>query len=522
MLPWPLLALLALGCGRGGFNGHAASRGSTLTYALTSKNRTIDPGKVNDAAGYELFQNVSEGLVMYDSEFRVVPWLAESWDVKDGGRTYVFHVRKGVRFTNGRELVADDFRWNWERVLAPSFGFPDATMYFAMIQGANDYATGKAKSISGVTVLDDHTLRVRLTAPRWYFLNWMSGVQTGVLAREAIGKGEAKTPAQIVGTGPYRLSRFTPDQEVVLEANRDYWHGRPKVDRIVRPIITDSAARLSKFETGELDYLEVGKSEVAGLMQNASLKDRAHTLNLNHTSYIPLDEKAYPPFRNVHVRRAFAMAVNRSHLAHDLLPGQRKANGYVPPEVPGYRVVESGLPYDPAASRRELAAGGYPGGRGLPPVEFAYSTDGADYRIVAEAVVGDLRANLGVDAKTRAMEWGALLDRMNRGELPMCYTGWFGMSPQDYLSEQFTSHGGSNKQGFRDSQIDVFCAQADVEQDPKRRLELYEQADQRAAELAARIPLMYGVQIYLLAPRVRRIPLNASGVMPLFDAEVEK
>lgn len=514
-------ASIAPGCGRGDFNAKAVSRGSVLTYPLTTKNRTIDPGKVNDAYGYELLQNISEGLVLIDQNFNVVPWLAEKWDVKDRGRTYVFHIRKGVHFTNGRELVAGDFKWNWERVLAPSFGFPDATIYFSAIQGATDYAAGKAKSISGVTVLDDHTLQVRLTGPRWYFLYWITGVQSGVLAREAVGEKEATKPEQIVGTGPYRLARFTPDQEVVLEANKDYWHGRPKVDRIERPIITDASARLARFQSGELDYIELAPNEVSGVDENPKLKICARTYDLMAVEFVPLDQKAYPPFKNVHVRRAFAMAIDRRHLTADLLPGQREAKGFVPPNVPGYRSVDPGLPFDPAAARRELAEAGYPDGKGLPPIEFAYSTSEASNRIVAEAIVGDLRHNLSVDAKTLAMEWVALFERANRGEIAMADFGWFGGTPQDYLSEQFTTRGTYNKQSFSDLQVDALCAKADVEQDPAKRTALYEKADQRAAEVAARIPLMYNVRTYLLSPRVTHFPLNASGPMIMFDAQVK-
>ncbi len=515
-----LLALLALGCAKGDFNAKAVSQGSTLTYPLTTKNRTLDPGKVNDSYGFELLQNVVEGLVFIDKDFRIQPWLAQSWDVKDGGRTYVFHIRKGVKYSNGRELVAGDFKWNWERVLAPSFGFPDATMYFSAIQGAMDYAGGKAKSISGVAVLDDHTLQVRLTAPRWYFIYYMTGVQTGVLAREAAGDKEAKRPEQIVGTGPYRIARFTPDQEVVLEANRDYWHGRPKVDRIVRPIITDAATRLSKFQTGELDYVELSQNEVSGLAQNPKLKACAHTHEMMAASYVSFGQKAYPPFRDVRVRRAFAMAVDRPHLVHDLQPGQREAKGFVPPNVPDYRPGDPGLPFDPAAARRELAAAGYPGGKGLPPVEFVCTPE-PDSRLTAEAVVSDLRKNLGVDARIRTMEWTALWDRSNKGELALSNTGWLGSCPQDFLSEQFTTKGTYNKQGFHDAQIDALCAKADVEQDPKKRLALYKRADRRAVELAARLPLVFATRTYLLSPRATRFPTNATGPMPMFDAEVE-
>ena len=161
------LASLVAGCGKGGFSkGSQAQKSSVFTYALNNNITTLDPGKVQDVDLTDVIRNVYEGLVEYDENNKLVPRLAEKWEVKDGGKTYVFTLRKGVRFHNGRELKADDFKWTFERNLNPGLKSPVAVNYLDAIVGVKEFVAGSAKEVSGIKVIDDHTLSITLDKPR--------------------------------------------------------------------------------------------------------------------------------------------------------------------------------------------------------------------------------------------------------------------------------------------------------------------------------------------------------------------
>lgn len=517
----PLVLLLA-GCARGGFNGTTKTTVATLTYPLQAKNTTLDPGKVNDSYMAELLQNVVEPLVTYDEGNRIVPCLAERWDVTDGGRTYVFHLRKGVRFSNGRPLVADDFRWTWERVLAPSFASPAAANYLTGIEGVPEYVAGRAKSISGVKALDDATLRVTLDKPRPYFLGNLTVPTSAVMAKEAAGDNEATTVGAVVGTGPFVLAKLAPDAEIDLDANPTYWGGKPKVARVRRPIVIDPAARLARFLAGELDYLELARQDAQTMDPARAKANGLRYVARPWLQFLILGEKAYPAFRDPRVRQALAMAIDRKRLVSQLLAGYDEAKGLVPHGVPGYQEDYGGLAYDPAKARDLLAQAGFPGGKGLPPIELDYTSTIAENRVIAEAVTTDLNRNLGVAVKPLLLEWGAYLDRQDHGKIPIGTVGWSAdyLDPQNFISMQVASFGPQDKEGFQDAQVDALCEQADSESEPKLRADLYRRAERRAIEQAARIPIFMMNQAIVTSPRLKRLPMNAIGVMPLVHAEV--
>ena len=518
------LALSLGGCGKGTFTQASTAPADTLTYPLQAKNTTLDPGKVNDAYMAELLQNVVEPLVIYNEKNTLVPWLAERWDVTDGGKTYIFHLRKGVKFSNGRPLVADDFRWTWERVLAPSFASPAAGNYLLNIQGVPEYMAGKAKSISGVMALDDATLRVTLDKPRPYFLGNLTVPTAAVMAKEAAGEKEATTVEAVVGTGPFRLAKLVPDAELDLDANSGYWGGKPGIAHVRRPIITDPAARLARFLSGDLDYLELDRQSAQSLDKARREAGHLRYVTRPWLQFLVLGEKAYPAFKDARVRQALAMAIDRKRLVGQLLAGYDEAKGLVPHGVPGYQEDYKGLAFDPAKARSLLAQAGFPGGKGLPAIELDYTTSIAENRVIAESVATDLQKNLGVTVKPLLIEWGAYLDRQDHGKLAMGTVGWSAdyLDPQNFTSMQVASFGPQDKEGFKDAQVDALCAQADSDLDMKRRFDLYRRAEDRAVEQAARIPIFMMNQPIMTSSRLKRLPINAIGVMPLLHAEVGK
>ena len=519
----PFLVLLLAGCGRGHFGQATPVAADTLVYPLQAKNTTLDPGKVNDAYMAEVLQNVVEGLVAYDEKNRIVPWLAERWDVTDGGRTYVFHLRRGVRFSNGRPLVADDFRWTWERTLAKEFASPAAGNYLQSIQGVPQYMAGKARSISGVKAIDDATLRVTLDRPRPYFLGNLTVPTSAVMAKEAAGDAEATTVEAVVGTGPFRLAKLVPDAELDLDANPGYWGGKPSVSHVRRPILIDPSARLSRFLSGDLDYLELDRQSAQNLDPAKAKSGRLRSVARPWLQFLVLGEKAYPPFRDPRVRQAMARAIDRPRLVGQLLAGYDEAKGLVPHGVPGYQSDYGGVPFDPGKARALLAEGGIPRRQGPAP-------DRARLHLDPRGEPGDRGggrdrppAQLGGRRQAAPHRMGERIWTSRTG----AGSRWAPSAGRPTTSTPRTSSrcrsppsGPQDKEGFEDAQVDALCSQADSDADPRVRADLYRQAERRAIEQVARIPIFMMNQSIMTSSRVKRLPMNAIGVMPLLHAEV--
>ena len=516
----PLLLILA-GCGKGDFNSAHKTSEAVLTYPLEAKVTTLDPGKVQDVDMGDVLGNVFEGLVAYDAENKIAPRLAERWDVQDGGKTFVFHLRP-AKFSDGASLGAADFKRTWERNLSKELASPVAGDYLGDIVGAKDIADGRSKTLSGVTVVDGATLRVTLDKPRPYFLGNLTYSCAFVVSAKA-GPKEMRTVDEAVGTGPFRLAKVAEDAQVDLVANAGYWGGKPRLARIVRPVVIDAATRLSGYRNGGYDLISLARGDVASVQSDPKLKAELRYEPRPAVFYFLMNQHEYAPFRDVRVRRAFAMSLDRDEMVDSLLAGETPAHGLVAPGVPGYREDYKGLPYDVKAAQALLSQAGYPGGKGLPTVELAYRSGRPDARLASEAAATIWRKDLGAPVTPRALEWGALLKQRNDDRLQMGLMSWYAdyLDPQNFLSLLMTTGSKLNHDGYSDKEFDRLCAEADVNLDPVRRMGLYQQAERIAVESAARIPLYFERAPLLVSPRLKGLRTNLFGLLPHTTTDVQ-
>ena len=508
--------LLIAGCGRGNFSQQAAKNsGNTLTYALATNPTTLDPGIVQDVDTTELMWNVYEGLVSYGEDNKIRPQLAESWTLENGGRTYVFKLRADAKFHNGAPVTAADFKWTLERNCNKSFTSATAGSYLTDIVGVSDCLAGKTDKISGVEVVDDHTLKITIDQPRAYFLGKLSYPCAYVLPRATTPAKEISTVAQAVGTGPFRVESFASDQEIRLAANPNYYLGAPKLEHIVRPVIKDAATRLNKYRDGGSDVILLERQDLVAVNRDPVLKAELRPLPRPAIYYVAMNQTKYPAFKNFRVRRAFAMAFDRDTFAKEVI-NLPVAHGLVPPGVLGYRADLEGIPYDPAQAQRLLAEAGYPEGKGLPPLTMYYREGRPDSEILAVSFVTDIQKNLGVKITTNKMEWRSFLEARNAKKLAMVGLSWYGdyLDPQNFLSFLLTSDAVENRDGFNNPEFDRLCREADALSDEKARLALYAQAEDVLLADAGRIPVYFGQDEALVKPRVKGIRFNLFGQMP--------
>lgn len=518
------IALIGCGSGSGSGGGGFSSRGGegkagVFRYPLPTNPTSLDPGKVQDGDTIDVCQQVFEGLVKWGEDNTVQPNLAEKWEIKDGGKTYVFSLKKGVKFHNGREMKAADFKWCWERVGTRAFGSTTAETYMSDIVGIKEKLAGTANEISGAKVIDDYTFQVTIDKPRPYFLGKLTYACAYVYAKEALPDGakEMATIEQMVGTGPFKFESFKPEEIVVLAANKDYHGGAPALEKIERPVIKDAQSRLNKFKTGETDLVTLERADLAAIEKDPALKAQLKTFDRPAMYYVGLNTDVIPALKDRRVRQAIGMALDRDKIVNDILGGvNRRADSILPPSVFGFRESTNYLKFDLAKAKALLAEAGFPEGKGFPAVQFSYRDGRPDVELVAQAVQQQLKQNLGIEFQPRKVEWGAYLKEHNSRKLPAFHMRWAAdyLDAENFLSQLLASYGNENKVNYKNAEYDKLCAEADGILDEAKRKELYGKAEDIVLQDAPFIPIYFQKDAELISSRVSGMRESAFGHLP--------
>jgi ABC-type transport system substrate-binding protein len=517
------LALLA-GCATSTRNSGESESAQVLRYPLLTEPTTMDPARVEDGPTIDVLMHLYDGLVQWNDKSQVVPNLAESWTVSPDGKVYSFKIRKGVKFTNGDPVTARDFVYSLNRALNPKTLSTVAGTYLNDIRGAKEVLAGKAPTARGIEAVGDDTLKITLDAPKAYFLSKLTYPTGYVVDRKAV-EADPRWTDHPVGTGPFVLDQWVHNSMVRLKANPDYHEGRPKLDAIERPVLLDPQTRHAKFESGELNYTDITMGDYDRDRNDPKLKDKIREFPRPAVFYCSMNQAAFPPFKDKRVRQAFNYAIDKTTLINVVMRGVvKKAEGILPPGIPGYDPGLKGLDYDPAKAKALLAAAGYPDGKNFPPLTLTFREKQADQKRFAEAMADQLQKNLGVKVALREMEWGSFLDARNKGVLPFYYLRWMAdyLDPQDFLSVMLHTGAQENGAHYSNPKFDALCDRADGLQDATRRIALYRQAEKMAVDDAAWIPLYYQTDLELWDPAVKGVEESLMGHLPNKRTYIEK
>ncbi len=479
---------------------------------LWSDPRTLDPAmSINVKSGAVIGQLFS-GLLELSPEMDVVPDVARSWEVLEGGRKYVFHLRDDVRWSDGAPVTAGDFEYAWKRVLNPATGSPLAELLYD-VKGARAFHQSEVSDPDnvGVQALDEVTLAVELEGPTGYFLQLLAHGATYPVPRRVVeAHAEAWTEVgNIVTNGPFRPETWQRGQSMVFSRNPKY-HGRFK-GNVQRAELTFVPAEelctfLAVYEADVLDTLDITffpLEEVEGALQRHA-GEYVSVPGLT-THYIGFDVRR-PPFDDVRVRRAFVMATGRGRQADPREIGHFPATGgFVPLGMPGHSAGIA-LPYDPDQARRLLAEAGYPGGHGFPTVDFLLAATPI-VSFASKHWRAQWRENLEVETTWEAMELGMFPNRLARDPPHMLNMGWQAdyPDPDNFLRVGFPW----KMTGWRNEVYDRLVEEARRVTDQGERMRLYGQADRILVEEAAIMLLSYERTHLLVKPWVSRYPMSA-------------
>jgi len=488
------LALAALGC-----RGERAEP-RTLRINLATEPPTLDWNLATDGVSIIAIQQLMRGLTKLGEDLRPEPDLAASWDVSADGRRYTFHLRPGVLWSDGAPLVAQQFVDSWQRLLAPATAAEYAYFLFG-IRGARDYNGGKLADFAqvGVRAPDAATLEVELAAPLVYFPALVNFMVTFPIRRELVERfGERWTdPGNLVSLGPFTLEEWRHEYRLVLRANPRYWAGRPPLDRIDAYMVQEGSTSLVLFEQGLLDLVRIPPLEIRRYEGRPEYVRKP----LLRGYYYGFNTRR-PPFDDARVRRAFALAIDRSQFPPLLRGGEQAWSSWIPPGMPAAN-RELGLRFDPGKARALLAEAGVDPAQ-LAPVRIVFNSDQA-HKLVAEQVQAFWRDNLGVRVELAPREWKVFLKELANDPPPVFRLGWGADFPDpDNFMNLFTSYSENNHTGWANPRYDALVEEAAREPDLARRQALYDRAQRILCEEDVPIvPLFVTGANFAVAPRVQ-------------------
>ncbi|WP_434632535.1 ABC transporter substrate-binding protein [Chromobacterium sp. CV08] len=514
----PLLAALL---GAAPQLSHAAPADDTLVYCSEGSPESLNPqitlsGTARNATTTTLYDRLVD---FAPGSARVAPALAESWTVSADQKTYVFKLRRGVKFhktaffTPSRDFNADDVLFSFNRQLKADHPF------HAVGGGNYQYFQGMGmdKLIASVGKIDDYSVRIVLTRPEAPFLTDLAMPFMSILSAEYGGRlQKAGRPADIdilpVGTGPYAFSSYLKDSTIRYAANPQYWGAKPKIRNLVFAITPDASVRLQKMKKGECQIaVSPSPADLQIIRGNRELRlSEQDSMNIG---YLAMNVEK-PPFNNVLVRRAVAYALNKQAYVNAVYLGNAKVaiNPY-PPTMWSYTDKVQTYGYDPVKARALLAQAGYAKGFSTTlwtlPVSRPYNPNG---RKMGEMMQADL-AKVGIKAELATFDWATYLDKVKRGEHQMVQLGWSGDNgdPDNFLYTLLSCDSvtrGSNNSRYCQPTFNKLISDARRTDDAKVRSKLYQQALQQLSKDEPIIPIAHSKVYRVLSARVNGFVVN--------------
>ncbi|PYN38168.1 MAG: ABC transporter substrate-binding protein [Candidatus Rokuibacteriota bacterium] len=488
------------------------AKGGTYRRPLGHDPETLDPARITDIYSRSVSQQIFDGLVQFDQTLTITPALAEFWMASRDGLTWTFTLRKGVRFHHGREVTAEDVVYSLTRLLDPRTRSGAADL-FSNVMGAREFREGRAKTVAGLAAKDRYTVQIVLNEAVGPFVAVLAVGHAKIVPKDVVEQLGEGFGVQPVGTGPFKFERWERGREIALTANPDYFGGPPHLSRLVYRIFAGERweTTYDEFRQGNLedapvpsrDYRRVVASGGHIYVKRPMISVRFYGLN---TRLKPLDDRR--------VRQALLYAINREAIIEEVYSGRYfLARGILPPGTQGFNPRLPGYPYDPQRARQLLADAGYPGGRGLPPLQI-WSSGKLEALVRELEQIKQYLGAVGIEAQVSYQtDWPTYSKLLDEGKLPVFAYAWYAdvPDPDNFLFKLFHSTSPRNFFRYSSPMVDDVLVAARNAPDIQRRVELYQQAEQLVLDDAPLIPMMHHTYERLFQPYVRSVEVNGLG-----------
>jgi len=393
--------------------------GDTLVEGTIGEASTLIPILASDSASHSVAAQIYNGLIKYDKDLKIVGELAESYQITPDGLTITFKLRRNVTWHDGKPFTARDVLYTYRVIIDPK----TPTAY------SEDF-----KQVASVTAPDPYTVVVRYAKP---FAPALASWGTSILPAHLLeGKDITKSPLarKPVGTGPFRFKEWVSGQKIVLEANKDYFEGRPYLDRYIYRLIPDTSTMYMELKAGGIDQMGLTPVQFARQTETPRFKAAFNKYRYPSNGYLYLGYNLrHPTFKDKRVRQAITAAINKDELIQGVLFGMgQKANG---PMIPGrwaYNPHVKDIPFDPAYARQLLAEAGWkPDTDGYlrkdgKPLGFTILTNqGNQQRLMTAQIVQQRLKQVGIEVRIRIVEWAAFLKEfIDKGNFEVVLLAW--------------------------------------------------------------------------------------------------
>lgn len=493
--------------------------GLDLAVEIGSNPETMDPSLNNAINASNMIMHAFETIMSLDEDNNVIPGQAESYDVSDDGLTYTFHLRDGLKWSDGSALTAQDFVYSWKRLADPNTAAPYAADMLSQVKGFDEASKGDVDALA-VSAPDDKTVVVELSAPCIYFDKLITHFPMAPVKKDVIeAKGDqwTLTPDSYISNGPLKMIEWVPGSHITFAKNDNYWNAdKVTLHTLKFVLMEDVNASYSAYQTGEVQMIkDVPTEEIPNLRDKPDFH-LAPNLALSYTIFNC--KKA--PFDNPKVRMALSLACDRDYIANTIMVGTSSpATNFIGTGIsdaePGSSFEEvtrknnggdffhiKDYDADLAKAKELLVEAGYPDGKGFPP--FEYMTNDAGYNKAVAEYLQSTWKDLGIHMDIKIVEWSTFTPTRRAGDFDVCRGGWVYDydDPSDMLN-LFASNSGNNDGKYSNPQLDKLLNEANSTADRTLHYSKLHEAENLVLKDAAVAPLVYSNDFYLQNPKLK-------------------
>ena len=514
----------------------------TIPITSVSSLDTLDPALAHDISSINAVQMIFTGLVQLDDTLEVRPQLAASWQVSTDGLTWTFHLKPNLKFSDGTPLTSADVAYSIDRALQPATQSTVAPIYLSLIKDSDALLGGKISTLIGDSLLtpDANTINIITSKAAAYFPAMLTYPCSYVVEKSLLTKYGAAFSSHLNeggGVGPFKLAQYTRGQEIDFVPDPFYYGAKPQMQRVRFAFYQDANAAATAYQHHVVDETPIALSQVDAVRHQAGFVQALQSwVNYYTMNYLT------KPFDNIHIRQAFALAIDKTQLANAVWKGTvLPTNHIVPQGMPGYNPRLTGpdgtqnLGGNPTKAQALLQQGlreeGYASITQLPAITLTYAAGTANFDAEVAMMVSMWQKVLGVTVATQALDYNTLLDRVtastnNANGLQFWGLAWVAEypDPQDWLSQQFGNGQVYNNMNYGQGQSQQTASKvqqqmqtADSTMTASTRFSLYQQAEQQLVDDVAWIPTMQVTQTFLRSPAIVGIVDNGMGITPPDD-----
>ena len=507
-----------------GTTGGTPRFGGIYRRPFSSPILTLEPREIGESFSHTVCRQIFDGLVEFDNEGSPIPDIAATWTFSPDRLSCTFKLRSDCRFhatfgpqnsptkNGGRIVTAEDVEYTIKRLLDPKMAIKRGKNFW-VIRGAQAFSEGKSDTIEGMKVLSSDTVSFLLEKPFAPFPSLLALSNAFIVPREDVEALKAGFASSPVGCGPFIWTGSTEDK-ITVEANKDYFRGKPYLNGIEFLTIRDEMERFRRFQKRELSETDVPDMEYKNVKSDPKLGPLFQEVSRWGIQYLGMNVEI-PPFENVKVRQAINFGIDSETIVKLILNDRAKvAHGVLPPGIAAFNPSLTGYPFDPQKARKLLAEAGYPDGKGFPEIVLQINRDSIHSRI-GEFILANLR-DLGIKCVLKEVEFAEHLPAVERGDLAFFRMGWLAdfPDPDNFLYELFHSSNAGpegNFSRYRNPEVDELLENARFEVDQKERTRLYRKAEEMIVRDAPWVFIYHNTTHILCQPEVREMTLTPMG-----------